>query len=81
MKEKGYELNKQNFWDPIYIRYAWELIRLPSNHECGADFNNEHALSCKKGGFIILRHIQLRNMTTSMLSKVCKDVCVELQSK
>ena len=79
LKEEGYVLNKQNFWDLVNIRYGWELTRLPSNCECGAVFNIEHALSCKKGGFISLRHNQLRNTTASMLSEVCKDVCIEPQ--
>ena len=51
IKEKGYILNKQLFWDLIRIRYGWMLTRLPNNCECGASFDLQHALSCKKGGF------------------------------
>ena len=36
-----------------------------------------HALSCKKGGFVSLRHNQIRNITASLLQGVCKDVRVE----
>ena len=37
----------------------------------------QHALSCKKGGFVSLRHNHLRNITSSLLQEVCKDVSVE----
>ena len=36
-------------------------------------------LSCKKGGFVSLRHNLVRNITSSLLSEVCKDVRVEPQ--
>ena len=31
-------------------------------------------MSCKKGGFITLRHNEIRDITASLLSEVCKDV-------
>ena len=34
----------------------------------------QHALSCKKGGFITLRHNEVRYITASFLDEVCKDV-------
>ena len=34
-------------------------------------------MSCKKGGFVSVRHNDLRDLTTNMLSKVCKDVEIE----
>ena len=77
LKEEGYVINKQNFWDLVKIRYGWELTRLPENCECGAKFNIKHALSCKKGGFISLRHNEIRNITACLLKGVCRDVCVE----
>ena len=59
------------------IRYGWELNRLPENCECGTKFTIEHALSCKKGGFISLRHNRIRNLTATLLREVCHDVQVE----
>ena len=44
---------------------------------CGSSFSIEHALSCKKGGFINIRHNDVRDFTAELLSEVCKDVCVE----
>ena len=40
--------------------------------------NLTHALSCKKGGFVSLKHNRIRNITASLLTEVCKDVRVEL---
>ena len=37
----------------------------------------EHALSCPKGGFPILRHNEVRDFTATLMSEVCHDVCVE----
>ena len=37
----------------------------------------EHALSCPKGGFPILRHNEIRDFTASLLTEVCHDVQVE----
>ena len=77
IKDEGYVLCKQLFWDLIRIRYGWELNRLPENCACGGKFNLQHALSCKKGGFISIRHNQLRNITASLLKTVCHDVRIE----
>ena len=35
LKEWGYDLNKQQFWDAIRIRYNWNLERLPTDCVCG----------------------------------------------
>ena len=77
IKEEGYLLNKQLFWDLIRIRYGLQLARLPSKCECGCVFDLQHALSCKKGGFVSLRHNELRNLTAKLLKEVCKDVATE----
>lgn len=75
--DEGYHLTKQNFWDLIRFRYGWQLSRLPTTCECGSSFSVEHALSCKKGGFISLRHNEILNLTANLLSEICKEVCVE----
>ena len=61
--EHGFHLEKNVFWDSIRVRYNIPLKSLPSRCACGAIFNLEHAFSCKKGGFITLRHNKLRNFT------------------
>ena len=42
-------------------------------------FNLIHALNCKKGGFVIIRHDEIRNFNADLLKKVCSDVQVEPQ--
>ena len=59
------------------MRYGWQLKRLPGSCECGSSFDIDHALSCKKGGFVSLRHNHLRNITAKWLTECCKDVKVE----
>ena len=77
LADEGYHLNKQCFRDLIRIRYGWNLQRLPSSCECGTLFSIEHALSCKKGGFVSMRHNQIRNFTSKALREVCHDVSIE----
>ena len=74
IKEYGYELTKQEFWDVIKIRYNWPLDRIPSQCICGVSFDVTHALSCKKGGFITLRHNEVRDVTSRLLDEVCIDM-------
>ena len=79
LKKEGYIVNKQCFFDLIRICYGRQLDRPPSKSECGSTVSIDHALSCKKGGFVSLRHNQVRNLEASLLSEVCHDVCVEPQ--
>ena len=77
LKDEGYCLNKQEFWDLVKLRYGWPLLRLPIQCICGAQYDVQHALSCKKGGFITVRHNHIRNITAELLSQVTKDVKIE----
>ena len=45
--------------------------------EYGQTFSIEHALSCSKGGFPTLRHNEIQDITASLLTEVCSEVCVE----
>ena len=59
------------------IRYGHQLNRFPNDRVCGSQFNLEHSLSCKKGGFVTLCHNIVRDLTADLLSEVCKDVRIE----
>ncbi len=37
----------------------------------------EHALSCPKGGFPIIRHNEIRDLTANLLTEVCHEVSIE----
>ena len=77
IEEFGFTLHKGAFHDAIALRYGWHPSRTPSHCSCGSSFTVEHALSCARGGFPILRHNELRDLTASLLTEVCHEVCVE----
>ena len=77
LTEHGFTLHKSAFHDALALRYGWTPSRMPSKCECGNTFNVEHALSSAKGGFPSLRHNEIRDITASLLTEVCSEVCVE----
>ena len=77
MAEHGFSLHKGVFRDGLCLRYGWKPERLSTACAYGKQFNVEHTLSCNRGGFPILRHNELWNITASMLSQVCPNVSVE----
>ena len=77
LTEHSFTLHKSAFHNALALRYGWTPSRLPSECECGNTFNVEHALSCAKGGFPSLRHNEIRDITASLLTEVCSQVCVE----
>ena len=61
----------------IALRYGWQPALTPSTCACGTSFSVEHALSCPKGGFPIVRHNEVRDLTAKLMSEVSHDVCIE----
>ena len=77
LKELDYNLNKKEFRDAIKLRYDWEITDTPMLCACGVQFSVDHAMVCQRGGFIIQRHNELRDLEAEMLRMVCNDVEVE----
>ena len=77
IEEHGLALNKQEFRDFLCLRYDLPLPNLSSYCACGEMFTVNHALSCKKGGFVAQRHYTIRDLLTSHISKVCRNVVTE----
>ena len=75
--EMGFTLNKGESRDAVKLRYDWEIAEKPSICVCGDVFNVDHAMVCRRGGFIIQRHNELRDLEADMLSMVCNDVEIE----
>ena len=75
--DQGLHLHKGNFRDALCLRYNWSLPNVPSTCASGAHFSITHELSCPKGGFVIQRHNDLRDITAKALSEICRDVQVE----
>ncbi|XP_062508503.1 uncharacterized protein LOC134184773 [Corticium candelabrum] len=77
IEEHGFYLSKDDFRDALCLRYSWPLTDMRLRCECGLDVTIDHAMICKKGGFPILRHNEIRNITADLLKEVCHDVAVE----
>ena len=77
LKDQGYDLNKREFRDAIRLRYDWDIPESPSVCVCGSRFTVDHAMVCKRGGFIIQRHNELRDLEAELLDMVCYDVEIE----
>ncbi len=74
IEDLGFSLHKGAFKDALGLRYGWHPTRAPSNCTCGVSFTVKHALSCPRGGFPILRHNELSDVTASLLTEVCHKV-------
>ena len=77
IKSLGYTLNKQEFKDSVCMRYGWRIANTPSHCQCGQKNDIDHTLCCKKGGYVSMRHNQIRDMEAELMREVCKDVKVE----
>ena len=49
---------------------------MPNYCGCG-DRNDVHSLTCKKGGYVALRHNSLRDGLANIMKEVCTDVSTE----
>ena len=77
LQAMGHTLNKQEFRDGICLRYGWRIPNTPSYCGCGQKNSVDHTLNCKLGGYVTMRHNNIRDLEASMLKEVCKDVKVE----
>ncbi|KAG0724864.1 hypothetical protein GWK47_039737 [Chionoecetes opilio] len=77
IRAKGFSLNKQEFVDAVALRYGWPVEGIPKTCLCGSPNNVNHTMTCKRGGFVCIRHDEVRDVTASMLREVCRDVSTE----
>ena len=56
-----------------------KTYNLPTSCPCGSKFDIQHSMSCRKDGFLQIRHNDLRDLEANIMSKVCKDI--EIKSK
>ena len=63
ISEYGFDLNKQQFWDRIRLRYGLKLTNLPSMCACGYKIDMQHVMSYRKGDFITIRFKNVRELS------------------
>ena len=71
IEEHGFTLHKGAF------RYSWTPSHLPSRCVCSHPFSIDHALTCPTEGYPTIRHNELKDFTTKIMSEVCHDVRLE----
>ena len=59
------------------MRYDLQLNDVAKTCQCGELYSINHCLSCKKGGYVIVRHNVVRDTIAELLQEVCKDVRIE----
>ena len=77
LKDQGFNLNKAEFHDALHLRYDKPMKNLPSKCPCGKTFTVTHAMNCHRGGFINVRHNNIRNFEALLLKQTCNDVQIE----
>jgi len=77
LEEHGFLLNKKEFCDALCLRYNIPMKGVPKHCGCGKDNDICHTMTCPKGGYVHLRHNQIRDIEASLLSEVCHDVATE----
>ena len=74
LEDQGFTLNNGEFRDALAIRYNAPLRGLPSRCPCGQPFDMNHAMNCKRGGLVTIRHNNIRDFEANLLRQVCNDV-------
>ena len=74
IKRHGFSLSKTEFRDQILLRYHWPIQDLPLTCPCGKAFSVDHSQICHVGGFINLRHNEIRNIIANEMKITFKDV-------
>ena len=77
LAEHGFNLSKGEFRDALALRFNHNIKGLPSKCPCGQRFDVTHAMNCKRGGFVVMRHNNIRDFEANLLKKVCNDVEIE----
>ena len=77
IEEHGFALHKGAFHDALALRYGWRPQRMQSVCICGKQNDTSHALSCARGGYVITRHNEIRDVTATLLWEVNSSVEVD----
>ena len=73
----GFTVTKNEFRDAIHLCYNKMLKGIPSQCPCSQNYELTHAINCKKGGFVIMRHSNFRDFEANLLQTTLIDVEIE----
>ena len=77
LRSMGYCLNKKDFRDSLLLRYNWPIPDVCKHCACGKMNSVDHALSCKKGGYVTFRHDVLVETEAELLREAkCRNVYI-----
>jgi hypothetical protein len=70
-----FDLSATEFRDALSLRYRRPLLTVPTFCDgCGQSFDISHALKCKRGGLIIVRHNEVRDAVGDLANLVWSNV-------
>ena len=72
-----FTLTKNEFRDVIHLRYNKTLKGLLSQCPCGQNYDVTHAVNCKKGSFVIMRHNNVQGFEENLLKTTLNNVEIE----
>jgi hypothetical protein len=75
LSHNHFDLSALEFRDALSMRYRRPLLNMPSHCDgCGEAFSLTHALDCKKGGLVTLRHNEIRDAFGDMAGLVWRNI-------
>ena len=77
IEERGFTLTKNEFRDTIHLRYNKSLKGMPSQCLCGQNYDVTHAMNCKKGRFVIMRHNNVQNFEANLVKTTLNNFEIE----
>ena len=78
IQEHGFALTKSKFRDALQIRYNKQLQGMPSKCPCGQKYHLNYAMNCKRGGFVVMKHNNIRDFEANLLKTIQNNVEIEL---
>lgn len=76
LNDMDFDFNKWEFRDAVRLRYDWPIPDNPSVYVFGSLFTVDLTMICQRGGLVIKRHNEIRDLQAKLLDIVCYDVQV-----
>ena len=77
IQEYGFAPTKSELRDALRIRYDKQLQGMSSKCPCGEKYDLSYAVNCKRGGFVVMRHSNVRDFEANLLKTIQNDVEIE----